>query len=483
MVLENLETEKLTSCGRPKNDNYYNYDNWQDVIDGKGSPVWDPNDTIENNIRNTGKGHIGFIPKCGKDCPAGYKELSNYKYVFKTKNDYYSGCVAGTRKLCGRDWKLSDKQRFNCCTLTGINDEDKIRCEPRFTCALDRVKDNSDCMKIVEKTCENASDTDDPRCLEVCMQDGHKEGPTCRKWWNNYCKKRGSDGTHNMFKDECREYCINHREYCRDNLLSICDSYPLTDIVDDPEKSRVCGCFLPDDIYKTYYNDLINKLRVPEGGIPYYPECFFKDCANAAIKAREPQKCPDIVSCVSNQTLTHNGNINNIIFYNTQECGRYAVSCDSNTECLNNEMCDNGTCRLVCINDAQCGSDMVCNSGKCGRECKSPCKTDESCVSGLCIPNKPDPTNPPLIDWSKYNYLYIFAGIMGIVILYSLYESHANLPWHLMAGGAFSILTILGIIIALQKFSFVTNSPITYVIALVCIMMLVLIYNFFKVKT
>lgn len=177
---------------------------------------------------------------------------------------------------------------------------DNIASEPcsKF-CASDPYN-NSNCKSIYLNYCNNA-------------QNFTKS--VCRDFYNTqYINSQLSDPVMTILKTNCAQYADQDGNVIDKNgqLVtpgSVSDNYPV----------NTCACFLPNNVYNTFYDKITAKN--PEFR-PFFSinQCSYPDCANGY--ALQPQKltCPNvaITSCIVNNTV--GGNVTNSNFNIVNNC-------------------------------------------------------------------------------------------------------------------------------------------------------------------
>lgn len=144
------------------------------------------------------------------------------------------------------------------------------------------------------------------RCTYDRLHSGEKE---CELLLDGYC-------SNHMDEEICLERCQERNKNCDGILQHWCQNVrkaTAVEVFQDPKLARICGCFLPPQIYSNFFADLekagIGKIQAR----PEFKECYFGPCSRNsdllyALKNRGPQ-CPNISACLSEITVTNTGEI------------------------------------------------------------------------------------------------------------------------------------------------------------------------------
>jgi len=213
---------------------------------------------------------------------------------------------------------------------------------------------------------------------------------------NTYCK---DDKLHTRV---CRQHCGDTNVNCDERIESYCKSLGAKAL--DKDHSDVCGCFMGNQFYKGYFDELKKKFNFP-GTAPPSHVCYFDYCASSNLKPynykQNPAKCPDVMNCFQNTevVITAGGNIEmgDVTVKPTLQCQQLVQrKCVADSDCKLDAgaKCVQGVCKrdgqmpppqpsVECTSDRQCPQNARCVGGKCATGCSVFCYG--KCVAGRCV--------------------------------------------------------------------------------------------------
>lgn len=231
----------------------------------------------------------------------------------------------------------------------------------------------------------------------------------------NYCERKEKDGKYYMFSREecselkyidkelynnildrlcygtdlknsqCRIFCGEKNINCDDRYTSYCASLTSKEAL-NKENSEMCGCFMGNQFYKGYFDEINKRYQFPVTTPPNHV-CYFDFCASSNIKPynekQNPTRCPDILTCFQNVNVEFNagGNVRtgDIIIRQDAKCGQINTKCSIQADCskIPNSKCTEGICKggtqpsppevpqpIECKNGSECLNGK-CINGKC----------------------------------------------------------------------------------------------------------------------
>lgn len=210
---------------------------------------------------------------------------------------------------------------------------------------------------------------------------------------NQYCED-GKLGTR-----ICRQYCGDTNTNCDQRIERYCKSLD-PKVALDKDHSDVCGCFMGNQFYKGYFDELRKRFNFPVSAPPSHV-CYFDYCTSSNLKPynykQNPTKCPDVLNCFQNTqvVITAGGSIEigDVTVKPTLECQQLVQrKCTADSDCKldSGARCVQGVCKREggtpsppqCSADSQCPRNMRCVGGKCASTCSVFCYG--TCVDGKC---------------------------------------------------------------------------------------------------
>lgn len=216
----------------------------------------------------------------------------------------------------------------------------------------DRARNQENLNKVRQSVCNKGdlSALSSSACASYCRIDSPPvglPGSNCASGWTSLCQ---SSDVHFLSNENCRDWCVtvNGQSHCKAKIMDYCDnaptfqssvctdfyrnSYqnnqitsdasdilygqcatyvnPTTSEVQMDYPSDICGCFLPDRVYDTFYQRIYAD-NPSFTGVLSNPQCTYPDCAStSAIHPRVNFTCPDnvLTTCIANLEA---GNITN----------------------------------------------------------------------------------------------------------------------------------------------------------------------------
>lgn len=223
----------------------------------------------------------------------------------------------------------------------------------------------------------------DPNCNEWCRDNPED----CQSQLSNFCKGEF------LNSDVCQKYCSLPNVNCDSVLID----YANTLYKQDPNKAisnPILGCFLPQEYYDKYYNDLNSKILGLQT-VPRINTCFYSRCANSTQQTftvkQKPPGCPNINACIQVANINVDGSIaGDVTVSQTMECQSNfqkkldPASCDKTQYLdLTSNVCID--CPVNSIPDylnqkcQYCGEGFYNVDGKCGS-----CETGQITVDAKC---------------------------------------------------------------------------------------------------
>ena len=171
----------------------------------------------------------------------------------------------------------------------------------------------------------------DKRCNAWCTSPGNEANCTAAK--DAYCKlfplhqecsMACSNNSMNCFKtydtmcvgealntEQCQTWCKQKGVDCDSRLKGYCKDIRGQKL----DNSNICGCFLPDDFYKNYFESLTKKIAIPPNMKEVPPSCYFTSCSTQDLKPynekQDGLKCPNVQSCIQDVEYTNTGTVTN----------------------------------------------------------------------------------------------------------------------------------------------------------------------------
>lgn len=324
-------------------------------------------------VENTGISCKGFNQStCGCSGNFGSHSVTsscNF-YCFSPPTDTY--CYPGAvkveyvdgRKDVSNDSQYTFKATYNITTITTpaqIKQLEDTLNEKSVLLKTDYKLSNTEQLNILKKKICTSSNLLTEPCKTYCEPSLSGSLPTsnCTDSWNTFCSYGDNIGS-----DECSTWCLvnsNGNSNCKNKYLSYCDNTAnfsktvcsdfyktqyINNQISDPVSAllqakcgnyadadgnvlssygdiaypvNVCACFLPDNVYNTFY-DTSTKNYPELRKFFTVNQCSYPDCANTM--AIQPQKitCPDVAvtSCIVNNTI--GGNVTNSNFNIVNSC-------------------------------------------------------------------------------------------------------------------------------------------------------------------
>jgi len=127
--------------------------------------------------------------------------------------------------------------------------------------------------------------------------------------------------------------------------------------------NNICGCYYPQSVYTTFFNQLSSKYNIPPGY--QLPQCGFPTCTEAQIHPPMSNPCPseNFLSCINIANINNDGTIGNVTLNQSNTCDITTIAptpapapaptgCSADSDCYTNKViqylelkqCSNGTC-------------------------------------------------------------------------------------------------------------------------------------------
>ncbi len=151
----------------------------------------------------------------------------------------------------------------------------------------------------------------------------------------------------------CREYCNRKETNCDAAIAGYCGSLPPNEAL-NKENSELCGCFMGNQFYKGYFDEIQKRYKFPLGTPPDHT-CYFPYCSSSNTKPyfykQNPTRCPDVFNCFQSVDITFNTNgtisTGDININQTANCNKLVQKkCTTETDCasIKGSKCVNGVC-------------------------------------------------------------------------------------------------------------------------------------------
>lgn len=227
---------------------------------------------------------------------------------------------------------------------------------------------------------------------------------------NNFCHDD------KLTRSICKTYCTDKNTNCDQRIQEYCKKLGPKDAL-KRENSELCGCFMGNDFYKGYFDEIRKRYNFPITAPPSHV-CYFDYCSTSNIKPyfekQNPTRCPDVLSCFQNANVTINSTgqveTGDIIINQSQVC-QQAIQrkCKVQEDCktVPGSICTQGICKRAeqsppppgppqppqqesCKVDKDCTSHSTyCVNSRCKKLDKEQCLTSNQCPPGsLCVSGK-----------------------------------------------------------------------------------------------
>lgn len=127
-----------------------------------------------------------------------------------------------------------------------------------------------------------------------------------------------------MNNDTCITFCKRLGADCDSIIKSYCADLYDRDPQAAMDQSEICGCFMPQEFYDTYFESLREQLGTLPSAVSQNPLCGYAPCAASVSAIRPTQtdniRCPDIQACFTDFTIENNGQITNLQTEQVNEC-------------------------------------------------------------------------------------------------------------------------------------------------------------------
>ena len=232
------------------------------------------------------------------------------------------------------------------------------------------------------------------KSMSVCIS--NPQDPTCAAFVRSYCSQN-----YNTYP--CQNFCKTLAEGGNFDCDQVADEYCA---VPEHTQENNCGCFLTEQYYKNYFDDLQKEIGVPYPGIR---ECFYTPCASGKHRNHTLWNgtCPPMTLCVQNITFNNNGHIETIIVDQSQDCGQapdFKYTC-TDGKCVEVEegrgAFNTSNCDGVCADALQ----YSCIDGKCQSVAEGTGDYDNSLCDDKCG------------KFPVWGYLLIAIGIVALLSL------------------------------------------------------------------
>lgn len=253
----------------------------------------------------------------------------------------------------------------------------------------------------------------------------------------NFCKDK------NLETDTCFTYCQDKDVNCNQPIVNYCQGLGPDKALGKNASSKtkeLCGCFMGNEFYKGYFDELKKKFQWPAGAPPSHV-CYFDYCSSSNMKPynerQNPTKCPDVLSCFQMVNIDFNsrGNIvtGDIIIKQDAKCTQIKKKCNVQSDCnsVPGSTCTNNLCLKPgespnppgppgppgkqCITSKDCLHNQTCIEGNCkvydGCLNNAQCPTNSVCSNKIC---KADKTNLSLTSW----IIIVVIAILTLVVIF-----------------------------------------------------------------
>jgi hypothetical protein len=286
--------------------------------------------------------------------------------------------------FCAQQDTLQDKPLL----LTNTNCKDWCRLNP------------IECQKAKSNYCEN--NPQNGACSTWCNTNeisGGIQGGICREVLRNFCVGKTLEN-----EPVCERFCNNKEGNCDSEIRKYCSSLGTEEAVKHP----ICGCFMPLEYNKNFFEQLKKNLGPSGNLLPILPDCFYPECALAPIKTndyyKQAVKCPDINQCINSIEISAGGDIKGDVKINQENtCGFKLRPQD----CDINDRIDEKLNKCV-----PCGPGLLPTPNKLTCVCPNPfildtdqktciCPAGKIKVDNTCIDREPDNFTLQLTDYIK----------------------------------------------------------------------------------
>jgi hypothetical protein len=255
---------------------------------------------------------------------------------------------------------------------------------------------------------------------------------------NKYCKDD------KLPRGICKTYCTDKNTKCDQRIQEYCKKLGPREAL-KRENSELCGCFMGNDFYKGYFDEIRKRYNFPITAPPSHV-CYFDYCSTSNIKPyfekQNPTRCPDVLSCFQNANVTINSTgqveTGDIIINQSQVC-QQAIQrkCKVQEDCktVPGSICTQGICKRTdqspsppgppqppqqesCKTDKDCRThSSYCIDSKCKKLNKEQCFTNNQCSPGTSCLNGKCIVSP---SWNKTIIIIsIIVAVLTAIVMFT----------------------------------------------------------------
>lgn len=157
-----------------------------------------------------------------------------------------------------------------------------------------------------------------------------------------------------LTNSKCKVFCGEKNVNCDERVEKHCKEIGPAKAF-EPGTSDLCGCFMGNQFYKTYFDTVQQKYKFPIVTPPSHV-CYFDYCASSNIKPynekQTPTRCPDIMACFQNVDVRFDakGNIEKgkVIVKQNAKCSSIQTRCATQSDCkdVKGSLCTDGVCAV-----------------------------------------------------------------------------------------------------------------------------------------
>jgi hypothetical protein len=249
------------------------------------------------------QGYTQLGDKCGQ-LGLDFIVVVNSDYVYSTKNTNapFSSCNKTTG---GFGAFLDFTSMFSTFFVTSSATLTPVKDIPRFFYDIVPGQLLGDC-------CDNTIAPELPQ--EICNNYTAKTN-SCQQYMNNFCTKD------NLQSEACYNFCTNPDNMCDDALKAYCGDDQSYKKLNPVTYNKTCSCFLSDDYYKKWQENIFNNLSPQERSYledvlpPFVSNCSYPACAAGDGIQLHNSKCvpSNIQVCIDNNTINVDGSVSDSV--------------------------------------------------------------------------------------------------------------------------------------------------------------------------